>query len=73
MRDYIRGHASKLIVMSQFYFSMFLVYSLLAIAWGWLCYQNLQDLLPIQVSHALTIHGQNSQLSSITFPVYLAS
>lgn len=33
----------------QFYFSMFLVYSALAIAWGWLCYQNVQDLLPIQV------------------------
>ncbi|KAI0719950.1 lung seven transmembrane receptor-domain-containing protein [Cerioporus squamosus] len=32
----------------NFYFSMFLVYSLLAIAWGWLCYRNLQDLLPIQ-------------------------
>ncbi|KAM5533936.1 hypothetical protein V8D89_012361 [Ganoderma adspersum] len=32
----------------NFYFSMFLVYSALAIAWGWLCYQNVQDLLPIQ-------------------------
>ncbi|TBU49906.1 lung seven transmembrane receptor-domain-containing protein [Dichomitus squalens] len=32
----------------NFYFAMFLVYSALAIAWGWLCYQNVQDLLPIQ-------------------------
>ncbi|OJT15937.1 hypothetical protein TRAPUB_13361 [Trametes pubescens] len=32
----------------NFYFSMFLVYSALAIVWGWLCYQNVQDLLPIQ-------------------------
>ncbi|EJF66842.1 hypothetical protein DICSQDRAFT_151254, partial [Dichomitus squalens LYAD-421 SS1] len=32
----------------NFYFAMFLVYSTLAIAWGWLCYQNVQDLLPIQ-------------------------
>ncbi|KAI0756841.1 lung seven transmembrane receptor-domain-containing protein [Daedaleopsis nitida] len=32
----------------NFYFAMFLVYCLLAIAWGWLCWQNVQDLLPIQ-------------------------
>ncbi|KAI0669739.1 lung seven transmembrane receptor-domain-containing protein [Trametes maxima] len=32
----------------NFYFAMFLVYSALAIGWGWLCYQNVQDLLPIQ-------------------------
>ncbi|KAI0639574.1 lung seven transmembrane receptor-domain-containing protein [Trametes polyzona] len=32
----------------NFYFAMFLVYSALAIVWGWLCYQNVQDLLPIQ-------------------------
>ncbi|KAM5539602.1 hypothetical protein V8D89_006711 [Ganoderma adspersum] len=32
----------------NFYLSMFLVSSALAIAWGWLCYQNVQDLLPIQ-------------------------
>ncbi|KAI0778347.1 lung seven transmembrane receptor-domain-containing protein [Trametes elegans] len=32
----------------NFYFIMFLVYSVLAIGWGWLCYQNAQDLLPIQ-------------------------
>ncbi|KAI0375165.1 hypothetical protein BV20DRAFT_985525 [Pilatotrama ljubarskyi] len=32
----------------NFYFAMFLIYSALAIAWGWLCYQNVQDLLPIQ-------------------------
>lgn len=38
-----------LTIAMQFYFSMFLVYSALAVAWGWLCYQNVQDLLPIQV------------------------
>ncbi|KAI0328533.1 hypothetical protein GY45DRAFT_1347163 [Cubamyces sp. BRFM 1775] len=32
----------------NFYFAMFLVYSALAIGWGWLCWQNVQDLLPIQ-------------------------
>ncbi|OSD03235.1 hypothetical protein PYCCODRAFT_1477105 [Trametes coccinea BRFM310] len=32
----------------NFYFAMFLVYSALGIAWGWLCWQNVQDLLPIQ-------------------------
>ncbi|KAH9858027.1 lung seven transmembrane receptor-domain-containing protein [Lenzites betulinus] len=32
----------------NFYFAMFLVYSALAVGWGWLCYQNVQDLLPIQ-------------------------
>jgi len=29
---------------------MFIVYGVLAAAWGWLCYQNSQDLLPLQVS-----------------------
>lgn len=28
---------------------MFLLYTLVGAGWGWLCYQNLQDLLPIQV------------------------
>ncbi|KZT02462.1 uncharacterized protein LAESUDRAFT_738744 [Laetiporus sulphureus 93-53] len=32
----------------NFYFAMFLVYSIVACGWGWLCYRNLQDLLPIQ-------------------------
>ncbi|KAH9944248.1 lung seven transmembrane receptor-domain-containing protein [Epithele typhae] len=32
----------------NFYFAMFLLYCVLAIGWGWLCYQNVQDLLPIQ-------------------------
>ncbi|THH33161.1 hypothetical protein EUX98_g1064 [Antrodiella citrinella] len=32
----------------NFYFAMFIVYTVLAVAWGLLCYQNLQDLLPIQ-------------------------
>ncbi|KAH9937302.1 protein PTM1 [Fomitopsis serialis] len=32
----------------QFYFIMFLVYTVVAVGWGWLCYRNLQDLLPIQ-------------------------
>ncbi|CAL1694966.1 unnamed protein product [Somion occarium] len=32
----------------NFYFAMFIVYAVLGVAWGWLCYQNLQDLLPIQ-------------------------
>ncbi|KZT75008.1 hypothetical protein DAEQUDRAFT_17258 [Daedalea quercina L-15889] len=32
----------------NFYFAMFLVYTAVAVGWGWLCYKNLQDLLPIQ-------------------------
>ncbi|TCD66492.1 hypothetical protein EIP91_001317 [Steccherinum ochraceum] len=32
----------------NFYFAMFIVYAVVAAGWGWLCYQNLQDLLPIQ-------------------------
>ncbi|KAF5388543.1 hypothetical protein D9757_004631 [Collybiopsis confluens] len=32
----------------NFYFAMFIVYGVLAAYWGWLCYQNLQDLLPLQ-------------------------
>jgi len=32
----------------NFYFAMFIVYVALAAGWGWLCYQNLHDLLPIQ-------------------------
>ena len=33
----------------NFYLAMLLVYVLFASAWGWLCYQHVQDLLPIQV------------------------
>ncbi|KAG5644624.1 hypothetical protein DXG03_008102 [Asterophora parasitica] len=32
----------------QFYFAMSLIYAILAAAWAWLCYQHLQELLPIQ-------------------------
>ncbi|KAH8099260.1 lung seven transmembrane receptor-domain-containing protein [Cristinia sonorae] len=32
----------------DFYFAMFIVYTVVAAGWAWLCYQNLQDLLPIQ-------------------------
>ncbi|KIK70735.1 hypothetical protein GYMLUDRAFT_149265 [Collybiopsis luxurians FD-317 M1] len=32
----------------NFYFTMFIVYSALAAYWGWLCYKNAQDLLPLQ-------------------------
>ncbi|KAL4241630.1 LU7TM family protein [Abortiporus biennis] len=32
----------------NFYFAMFLVYTAIGAAWGWLCYKNIQDLLPIQ-------------------------
>ncbi|KAJ7897061.1 lung seven transmembrane receptor-domain-containing protein [Mycena olivaceomarginata] len=32
----------------NFYFAMFLVYAVFGAAWGWLCYQHVQDLLPIQ-------------------------
>ncbi|KAJ7361540.1 lung seven transmembrane receptor-domain-containing protein [Mycena albidolilacea] len=32
----------------NFYFAMFLVYAAFGAAWGWLCYQHVQDLLPIQ-------------------------
>ena len=33
----------------NFYLVMLLAYVLFASAWGWLCYQHVQDLLPIQV------------------------
>ncbi|KAG6866041.1 hypothetical protein C0991_009138 [Blastosporella zonata] len=32
----------------NFYFVMTLVYTIFAAAWGWLCYQHLHELLPIQ-------------------------
>ncbi|KAF9648501.1 hypothetical protein BDM02DRAFT_3239315 [Thelephora ganbajun] len=32
----------------NFYLAMLLAYILFASAWGWLCYQHVQDLLPIQ-------------------------
>ncbi|KAI0962052.1 hypothetical protein AcV7_000979 [Taiwanofungus camphoratus] len=32
----------------NFYFAMFIVYTVLACGWAWLCYTNLQDLLPVQ-------------------------
>ncbi|KAI0082097.1 hypothetical protein K474DRAFT_1767896 [Panus rudis PR-1116 ss-1] len=32
----------------NFYFAMFIVYTIVGLGWAWLCYQNLQDLLPIQ-------------------------
>ncbi|KAK1220015.1 hypothetical protein PQX77_017222 [Marasmius sp. AFHP31] len=32
----------------NFYFAMFLVYGIIAAIWGWLCYKNLQDILPLQ-------------------------
>ncbi|KAJ7110018.1 lung seven transmembrane receptor-domain-containing protein [Mycena epipterygia] len=31
-----------------FYFTMFLVYAAFGAAWGWLCYQHVHELLPIQ-------------------------
>ena len=36
----------------NFYLAMLLAYALFASAWGWLCYQHVQDLLPIQVCGA---------------------
>lgn len=33
----------------NFYLAMLLAYVIFASAWGWLCYQHVQDLLPIQV------------------------
>lgn len=32
----------------NFYFAMFIIYAVVACGWSWLCYKNLQDLLPIQ-------------------------
>lgn len=46
----IVNEAEKVIdVRTQFYFAMFIVYTVLACGWAWLCYTNLQDLLPVQV------------------------
>ncbi|KAJ7170074.1 lung seven transmembrane receptor-domain-containing protein [Mycena filopes] len=33
---------------ANFYFAMFLVYAVFGAAWGWMCYQHVQELLPIQ-------------------------
>lgn len=33
----------------QFYFAMSLIYATFAAVWGWLCYQHVHELLPIQV------------------------
>jgi hypothetical protein len=46
-------HDSKTFL--QFYFVMFLLYAAIAGVWGWMCYQNMQDLLPIQVSIILLL------------------
>ncbi|KAJ7040415.1 lung seven transmembrane receptor-domain-containing protein [Mycena alexandri] len=32
----------------NFYFAMFLVYAAFGAAWGWMCYQHVHELLPIQ-------------------------
>ncbi|KAK7064065.1 integral membrane protein [Favolaschia claudopus] len=32
----------------NFYFAMFLIYAAFGAAWGWLCYQHVHELLPIQ-------------------------
>ncbi|KAI0052524.1 hypothetical protein FA95DRAFT_1580094 [Auriscalpium vulgare] len=32
----------------NFYLAMFIIYSLLGAAWGWICYQHITELLPIQ-------------------------
>ncbi|KAF8274128.1 protein PTM1 [Lactarius quietus] len=32
----------------NFYFAMFVLYSALAAAWGWLCYKHVAEILPIQ-------------------------
>ncbi|KAI0267235.1 lung seven transmembrane receptor-domain-containing protein [Russula aff. rugulosa BPL654] len=32
----------------NFYFAMFLLYTALAAAWGWLCYKHVTEILPIQ-------------------------
>lgn len=39
---------------------MIAVYTILGVGWAWLCYKNLQDLLPIQVCHVLRKHNQLS-------------
>lgn len=38
----------------NFYLAMLLAYVLFASAWGWLCYQHVQELLPIQVCETCT-------------------
>lgn len=50
---------------------MFIVYTILAAAWGFQCWRNLQDLLPIQVSASLSLtrtlflHSSKYYLSSL--------
>lgn len=49
---------------------MFIIYAVIGGVWGWQCYRNLQDLLPIQVSlsepdHILSSNIQQYYLSSL--------
>lgn len=54
---------------------MFLVYTAVGAIWGWQCYRNLQDLLPIQVRDVIPEKTSTNAVlsSSITFLAYLVS
>lgn len=59
-----------LLTSGQFYFSLFLLYALVAAAWGWLCYKHKEELLPIQVSLCFT---EQFVAHSDIFKYYLSS
>ena len=40
---------NKINLFEQFYFMMFLFYTVFGLVWAWFCYRHLQELLPIQV------------------------
>lgn len=46
----------------NFYLAVLLAYVLFASAWGWLCYQHVQDLLPIQVCTTERSQSLNASL-----------
>lgn len=55
----------------NFYLTMLLVYVLFASSWGWLCYQHVQDLLPIQVRGTLGFSVINISLTLSPSIIYL--
>jgi len=46
----------------NFYLATLLAYVLFASAWGWLCYQHVQELLPIQVCTTESSQSRNTSL-----------
>ena len=57
----------------NFYLALLLAYVLFASAWGWLCYQHVQDLLPIQVRATCDDASSESTLTYSPSTIFLDS